>query len=63
VIAHSFSTEMGCTPSQVALAYLQTQDFPVFPIIGTMNGEHRQDALAADDLLLTAEQGDWLFQG
>ncbi len=61
--AGQLSQELGRTPSQVALAYLQAHDFPVFPILGTMNPEHLQDSLAADDIRLTPEQRDWLLHG
>lgn len=60
--ARQLAQELGGTPSQVALAYLQAQDFAVFPILGTMNREHLRDALAADRLRLTPEQRDWLVQ-
>lgn len=46
----------GAAPGQVALAWLLHQEFPVFPIIGTLDPAHLQEALAAPDLVLTPEQ-------
>lgn len=52
--------ELGCTPTQVALAYLLHQPFLTIPIIGTLNPEHLHDALGAADVKLTREQVVWL---
>lgn len=48
--------ELGVTPGQIALAWLLNQDFPVFPIIGSLQAEHLQEDLAAADLRLTPAQ-------
>jgi aryl-alcohol dehydrogenase-like predicted oxidoreductase len=52
--------ELGCTPTQVALAWLRGQEFPVIPIVGTTKPDHLRDALGATDVPLTAEQVRWL---
>ena len=61
--ARHLAEELGGTPNQIALAYLRSHDFPVFPILGTMNRDHLAEALAAEDIALTATQRDWLAQG
>ncbi len=61
--ACSLAAELGATPNQVALAWLLHQPFPVVPILGTSNLDHLDDALAAADLRLTAEQCRWLELG
>ena len=58
--AEQLAAEIGCTPNQVALAWLMRQPFPVIPIIGTTNLEHLRDALAAVALELSGEQVEWL---
>jgi aryl-alcohol dehydrogenase-like predicted oxidoreductase len=60
--AMQLAQELGGTPNQIALAYLRAHDFPVIPILGTMNREHLAEALAAEDLSLTPEQRDWLVR-
>jgi len=61
VRARELAKELGTTPNQIALAYLLAHEFPVFPILGTMNMEHLTDALAADGISLTPQQRDWLY--
>ncbi len=46
----------GCTANQIALAYLLHQPFPLHPIIGTGNPDHAREALAATEIVLTAEE-------
>jgi aryl-alcohol dehydrogenase-like predicted oxidoreductase len=55
--------ELGRPASQIALAYLTSHEFPVFPIIGTTKVEHLRDAVAALEVRLTAEQIRWLRDG
>lgn len=52
--------QLGCTPNQLALAYLRHQPFPVIPILGTSNPAHLADALGTLRVTLTAEQVRWL---
>jgi aryl-alcohol dehydrogenase-like predicted oxidoreductase len=61
--ARQLAQELGVTPNQIALAYLQAYDFPVIPILGTMNPAHLAESLAADDIALTPQQRDWLLTG
>lgn len=61
--ARQLAAEMGLTPTQVALAYLLNQPFPVYPIVGTMNGAHLAEAAGALEAELTPEQVAWLRDG
>ncbi|WP_168735391.1 aldo/keto reductase [Cohnella fermenti] len=61
--AERLADELACTPNQISLAYLLAHDFPVFPILGTVNAGHLADSLAADRIRLTAEQRNWLLMG
>jgi 1-deoxyxylulose-5-phosphate synthase len=61
--AQQLADELGCTPNQVALAYLMNQEFLVVPIIGTANQEHLEDALGAVQVEITPEQARWLREG
>jgi len=58
--AIALAEEKGCTPNQIALAYLLAQPFPTVPIIGTSNPEHVREAIAATSVVLTAAQRDAL---
>ena len=58
--ARELAKKKGCTPLQIGLAYLRSYEFPVFPILGTMNPEHLAESLGADAIELTAEERDWL---
>jgi aryl-alcohol dehydrogenase-like predicted oxidoreductase len=49
------------TANQIALAYLLSQPFAVYPIIGTGNPDHAREALSAASLLLTEEECSYLF--
>ena len=51
-IAH----EVGCTPAQLALAWLLHKDSQLIPIPGTQNIHHLEDNMAAVDVVLPAEQ-------
>ncbi len=61
--ARELAQELGVTPNQVALAWLMNQDFPVFPITGTLDPEHLRENMAAADIGLDAEQVRWLYSG
>jgi len=61
--AQQLAAELGCTPNQVALAYLKCQPFPVVPIIGTSDLGHLGDALGALEVKLTRAQVEWLRDG
>jgi aryl-alcohol dehydrogenase-like predicted oxidoreductase len=57
------AAEIGCTPGQVALAFLRHQPFPVIPILGTTKRRHLEDAIGALQVSLTAAQVEWLRDG
>jgi aryl-alcohol dehydrogenase-like predicted oxidoreductase len=61
--AQQLAAELGCTPGQVALAYLKHQPFPVIPILGTTKRRHLEDAIGALQVSLTEAQVDWLRDG
>jgi aryl-alcohol dehydrogenase-like predicted oxidoreductase len=54
------AAQTGHTPTQLALAWLLHQPFPVVPILGTTNPSHLHDALGAVDVSLTRQQVEWL---
>ena len=51
-IAH----EAGCTPAQLALAWLLHKDSKLIPIPGTQNIRHLEDNMAAADVALSSDQ-------
>lgn len=59
--AVALARHKGVTANQVALAYLLSQPFPVFPIIGTGNLDHLREAMSARDLRLTPDEIASLF--
>ena len=61
--AQQLAAELGCTPGQVALAYLKHQPFTVIPILGTTKQRHLEDAIGALQVGLTAAQVNWLRDG
>ena len=61
--AGTLAAELGVTRTQVALAYLLSQPFPVIPLLGTVNREHLREELGAAALRLTAGQVAWLEGG
>lgn len=52
----AIAQEVGCTPAQLALAWLLHKDAQLIPIPGTQNIQHLQDNLAAVDVRLTPDQ-------
>jgi aryl-alcohol dehydrogenase-like predicted oxidoreductase len=50
----------GCTPNQLALAWLLNQPFPVVPILGTNDPAHLADALGAPGVALTVAEVGWV---
>jgi aryl-alcohol dehydrogenase-like predicted oxidoreductase len=61
--ARQLAATLGCSPTQVALAYLRSHPFPVFPVVGTLDPEHLADALGAASIRLSPGQVDWLRDG
>lgn len=60
--AQQLSSETGHSVHSIALAYLTGQDYPVFPIAGVSKMAHVEAIRAAGDVVLTAQQRDWLRQ-
>ncbi|HYF48096.1 MAG TPA: aldo/keto reductase [Planctomycetota bacterium] len=54
--AQSLAGRKGCSPNQIALAWLMQQPFPVFPIIGSRTREQIDDTSRALDVKLTAQE-------
>jgi aryl-alcohol dehydrogenase-like predicted oxidoreductase len=52
--------EKGCTPAQLALAWLLSRGDDVIPIPGTRRRRHLDDNLGALDVRLSAEELDRL---
>ena len=50
------AADKGCTPNQLALAYLTNQPFPVFPIAGPNGVDQVRDTCGAGDIVLSAEE-------
>jgi aryl-alcohol dehydrogenase-like predicted oxidoreductase len=50
------ATDAGATPAQVALAWLLTKGEDIAPIPGTKRVSRLEENVAADDVVLTAEQ-------
>ena len=50
------AAEVGATPAQVALAWLLAQGEGIAPIPGTRKVHRVEENVAADDVVLTAEQ-------
>jgi aryl-alcohol dehydrogenase-like predicted oxidoreductase len=61
--ARELASSLGRTPTQVAIAYLMSQPFPVTPIVGTHRPENLRDAFGARDLRLADEQVRYLASG
>jgi aryl-alcohol dehydrogenase-like predicted oxidoreductase len=52
---HALAQEAGCSPSQLALAWLLHKGEDIIPIPGTTSVEHLLDDLAAADVKLDAD--------
>lgn len=61
--ARQLAEDLNATPTQIALAYLMAQPFPVAPIVGTLTEAHLEEAAGATRLRLTAAQVGWLRDG
>ena len=58
--ATQLSRTLGLSRSQVALAWVLNQDFPVFAVVATRRPEHLKELAVAADVALSAEQVSWL---
>ena len=61
--AEVLAQRRGLTAPQVALAYLVSQPFPVFPIVSTTRAASLQQNMAAVALRLSPAEIDWLERG
>lgn len=61
--AIALSAQLGCTPPQIAIAWLLNQKPPTIPLFGTTNRAHMAEILGAVNVSLTPEQVDWLTKG
>ncbi|MCC6443637.1 MAG: aldo/keto reductase [Armatimonadetes bacterium] len=61
--AAALAQQIGCTPTQVALAYLLNQEGQVIPIFATGSMAHLKEAAGAANIALTPEQVRWLREG
>jgi aryl-alcohol dehydrogenase-like predicted oxidoreductase len=61
--ARELATQLGATPTQVALAWLLCQPVRTVPVFGTNRPEHLQEIMGAVDVRLTPEQIRWLWEG
>jgi aryl-alcohol dehydrogenase-like predicted oxidoreductase len=52
----TMAREVGCSPAQLALAWLLHKDSQLIPIPGTQNIHHLEDNMAAADVVLSPEQ-------
>ena len=57
------STRIGCTPTQVALAYLLHQAAPLIPLFSTSSRAHLAEALGAAAIVLPPPEVRWLRDG
>ena len=58
--AQALSKETGYSVGAISLAWLTSQPFPTFPIAGVSKMEHIAALKEAGDVVLTAQQRDWL---
>jgi aryl-alcohol dehydrogenase-like predicted oxidoreductase len=58
--AQELGRKRGCTATQVALAWVLHQPFPVFPLIGPANVEELKSSVAALEIELSPEEARWL---
>jgi len=61
--ARALAARRGCTPAQIALAYLFSQPFPVHAIVRATSPEKMRQNLAAAELRLAPAEVAWLEAG
>lgn len=61
--AYELATKMGVSPTQIALAYVLAQPFPVVPLIGPRRLIELEDSLHALAITLTPADVKWLETG
>jgi aryl-alcohol dehydrogenase-like predicted oxidoreductase len=60
VRARELAAQKGCTPTQIALAWLMNQPFPCIPLTGTVRIDHLTENLGAAAVTLTETEVDEL---
>lgn len=59
--ARELATQMGCTPTQIAVAYLLNQPgLSILPLFSTTRREHLSEIIGAEAVTLSGEQVEWL---
>jgi aryl-alcohol dehydrogenase-like predicted oxidoreductase len=61
--AVELAARRGCTPTQIALAYLMCREPIVIPLFSTTNPAHLQEALGAAAVPLDPQEVRWLRDG
>lgn len=61
--AQALAAQKGCTPTQLALAWLIHQKFPCFPITGSVTPRNLEENLGAAAVSLEPGEVRWLFEG
>ena len=61
--ATQLAAELNASPTQIALAWLRAQPFPVIPLFSTSRPAHLQEAIGSTAVTLTAKQVSWLGSG
>lgn len=63
VRAQELARAKGCTPTQLALGYLLSQSFTVYPCFSTTRMEHLEEILASDSVALSEAEVRYLWEG
>jgi aryl-alcohol dehydrogenase-like predicted oxidoreductase len=58
--AVEMATTLGCTPTQVAIAWLLNQNAPVVPLLGTTKVDRLKEGFGAIGIKLDSKTRDWL---
>ena len=61
--ATELSEELGTSAAAIALAYVFHQPDYVLPVVGTRSEAHLDEALSASEIVVSAEQLNWLESG
>jgi aryl-alcohol dehydrogenase-like predicted oxidoreductase len=61
--ANELAVNKGCSPNQIALAFLLNHSFPVVAVIGTRDLDHLEEAMRASEVELNAAELDALVAG
>jgi aryl-alcohol dehydrogenase-like predicted oxidoreductase len=61
--ARSLAAQLGVSPTQIAVAWLLHQPYPILPLFGTTNPAHLTEILDSLTIRLTPEEVTWLRHG